>query len=369
MAISGDNVAFEGSGQSGIYFFNGTTLTKVADRNTPIPGGVGNFTGFSYSGISGRNVPFVGRGGSGQEGIYCFDGAALRIVADRNTPIPGGVGNFTNFDVPVISGNNVAFIGGNSSTDKYGIYLFNGTTLSKVADFNTPVPGGSGNFTQFYYLAISGGNAAFWGLDSLGQRGVYLFSNGGLSKVADFNTSVPGGVGTFVSIDSSEISGDNVAVRGMDQSGIQRGIYLFNGTTLSKVADRNTPVPGGSGNFRDISYPKISGDLIVFHAVDSLIVNNGVYLFNGNILTKVADYNTPIPAGSGNFTAALNPEISGGNIAFVGGGVSGQLGIYLASLQSPQAISVPTVTQWGMIVMGILLGLSAIYRIRKKATV
>jgi hypothetical protein len=69
----------------------------------------------------------------------------LSKVVDTNTPIPGGSGNFNYFLPMAISGDNVAFEGEGSS-GQHGIYLFNGTTLIKVADFSTPIPSGSGNF-------------------------------------------------------------------------------------------------------------------------------------------------------------------------------------------------------------------------------
>ena len=104
-------------------------LSKVADLNTPIPSGSGNFDSFYNPVISGSNIAFEGYGLSNQEGIYLFDGFALTKVADRNTPIPGGIGNFTNVFYPVISGSNVAFWAQGG-----GIYLFKNNTLIKLAD-------------------------------------------------------------------------------------------------------------------------------------------------------------------------------------------------------------------------------------------
>ena len=118
-------------------------LTKVVDTSTPIPGGLGNFTYFLYGSpppytVNGDNVAFHAGGESEQDGIYLFKGTTLIKVADTNTPIPGGSENFAYFSTPVVSGGNVAFWGSNAEQE--GIYLFNGTTLSKVADTNTPNP-------------------------------------------------------------------------------------------------------------------------------------------------------------------------------------------------------------------------------------
>ncbi len=326
--VSAGNVAFHAGGESqqnGIYLFDGTTLTTVMDFNTPIPGGTGNFTRILsvYPAVSDRKVAFHAGDWNG-EGIYLFDGTSLKVVADTNTPIPGGSGNFMDFVgfySPVISGNNIAFIG--EGPGQLGVYLFNGSSLKKVADYNTPVPEGSGNFNSFSSPAISGDNIVFQGGSDTGL-GIYLFNSATLLKVVDYNTPIPGGSGNFSYLsDHQVISGGNVAFRAgnVNTSGIFSGIYLFNGTTLSKVADYNTPIPGGSGNFSSFSNPVISGNNVAFWG-------NGIYLFDGTALRVVADTNTPIPGGPGNFSFQLSdPVISNGNVAFhAAGGVEG---IYL----------------------------------------
>ncbi|CAN0523241.1 unnamed protein product, partial [Scytosiphon promiscuus] len=66
-------------------------VTPVADKNTMIPGGTGNFTSFLPPvPIGGDDVAFLGRGSSDQEGIYTSIGGTLAVVADLNTIIPGG---------------------------------------------------------------------------------------------------------------------------------------------------------------------------------------------------------------------------------------------------------------------------------------
>jgi hypothetical protein len=110
----------------------------IADRNTAIPDGTGNFAGFRptdpYSpvAISGDNVVFYGVGDSGQEGLYLSrPSSSLLKVADRSTAIPAGTGYFTSFvppnptlpPSPIIGGETVAFIGFGSG-GQTGIYRF-----------------------------------------------------------------------------------------------------------------------------------------------------------------------------------------------------------------------------------------------------
>ena len=336
--LSGSNVAFlaSGPGQYGIYLFERGVLRRVADLNTPIPGGSGTFTSFGPPALSGSSVAFRG-GGDGQEGIYLFNGTVLNRVADLNTPIPDGSRNF-DFDFfgpPALSGGIVAFSGG-SVNGQEGIYLFNGTALSRVADLNTRIPGGTGTFTAGTFTLgapplLSGGNVAFLGTGSSGQQGIYLYEGGVLVRVADGNTPIPGANVNFVAFLSPALSGGNVAFLGTDLSRGHLGIYLSQSGVLRRVADVNTPIPGGSGNFRvtDLSYPALSGGNVAFLAFGSS-EQMGIYLFEDGVLRRVADRNTPIPGESGNFDAFLPPALSGGNVAFLGtGGPLDQRGIYL----------------------------------------
>ena len=203
-----------------------SALSRVADLTTAIPNGTGTFTNVVGPVLSGGNVAFLGVGSSGQEGIYLFNGSALSRVADKNTAIPNGTGNFTSFGGPLLSGANVAFFADGSSGQE-GFYLFNGSALSRVADLNTTIPNGTGNFTGFGLLALSGGNVTFHGVGSSGQGGIYLFNGSALSRVADKNTAIPNGTGNFTGFGDPVLSGGNVAFFAVGSS--QEGIYLFTG--------------------------------------------------------------------------------------------------------------------------------------------
>jgi len=317
------------------------SLTKVTDFNTAIPNGTGNFTNFFNSPlVSGDYVAFKGSGRFGQQGLYLFDGRALRRVADRSTPIPDGTGNFTEFYWLALSGTNVLFDASGSSGQR-GLYLFDGGTLLRVADTNTPIPEGTGTFSFTEGNAISGRRVAFFGgqLPS-GHHGIYLFDGSTLRRIVDTTTPIPNGTGNFSNMGSPLISADHVAfVAG-------GGIYLFDGHTLRRVADQSTPIPNGTGNFTNGFYlPMISGNnLLVSYTAPCVLPEcdpdadrghewppfRGTYLFTGSTLSRVADnLNTPIPNGTGNFSRVDEEVIDGSHVAFSGSGSSGQVGIYV----------------------------------------
>ena len=110
---------------------------------------------------------------------------------------------------------------------------------------------------------------------------------------------------------------------------------------LKKMADLNTPIPNGSGNFSGLWRPLINGGNVVFTGLGT--GPKGIYLFNGADLIKVTDLNTSIPNGSGTFTEIYDPMISDDTIAFQAEGV-GQKGIYLASLQT-KTVTMPILSE------------------------
>ena len=92
------------------------------------------------------------------------------LIADENTPIPGGTGNFTSFGNPSLDGGNVAFQG--FGTSQIAIYTDIGG-LGVVADESTAIPGGTGNFAALFSPSLSEGNVAFSALGT-GQSGIYV---------------------------------------------------------------------------------------------------------------------------------------------------------------------------------------------------
>jgi sugar lactone lactonase YvrE len=321
---SSGQVAFygEGSGgQAGVYrMVNGPPI-KVADLNAAIPNGTGNFTAFFIPGppivpaIDGSNVAFFGAGSGGQQGIYAsvpvdptIPGNPIRI-ADTFTAIPGGTGNFTSFvpgnpiaPNPSISGNKVAFFAAGSDGQQ-GIYAGDFSVQGppiKIADTATAIPGGTGSFTALpQYPCISGDNLVFLGNGSGGQQGLYRAGAVGPPiKVADLNTAIPGGTGTFTSFIPGNpiapaIDGTSVAFFGAGSGG-QQGIYvsipadpLIPGNPI-KIADTSTAIPGGTGNFTGFGAVSLSATDVAFLGLGAN-GQEGIYDMTGGSLLKVVD--------------------------------------------------------------------------------
>ena len=289
--ISGGNVVFwgEDTGRQGIYALRYGVLGKVADQNTLIPGGTGDFLSFAASpALSGGNALFLGHGGSGQQGIYlchpgdpCQPGDPVKIV-DLNTAIPGGTGSFIAIPTdPMISGQNVAFIG-NGSGGQQGVYASFPQDPVRIADLNSAVPGGTGKFLAFGGsgttpgAVISGTTVAFIGT-SAGGGGIYVqIPQDPIRRAVDFNTAIPGGSGNFNRFWNLSLDGTNLAfVGGLENfdTGIiaEQGVYVGtpNATPqdpIKKVADLNTFAPGTEFRFTSFGNVAIDPAHVVFDA-------------------------------------------------------------------------------------------------------
>jgi hypothetical protein len=276
-AVRGGNVVFrgEGPGTEGIYAYRGGELEVLVDKNTPVPGDIGgsNFVDFQLtpSPDTEFNVVFMGKGGSGVEGIYTVIDGEVAMIADNNTRIPSaplGV-TFSDFGSPWISDGNIVFRGlGTGGID--GIYTTLGGELRRVASTDngfsgTDIPDGVGEFTGFGKIStgprqapsIGGSSIAFYGEGSGGQQGIYAEIDGTLTRIADTNTAIPGGGGaTFPGFDvnfslSAATYDDGVVfVAGLDSDPFPNrlGIYKWWSGSLMTIADTSTVVSGAGGN-------------------------------------------------------------------------------------------------------------------------
>ncbi|HEV8544123.1 MAG TPA: choice-of-anchor R domain-containing protein, partial [Verrucomicrobiae bacterium] len=254
------------------------------------------------------------------------------LAANGSTIIPAGTGAFTSFPfAPSLSGSDAAFLGlGNEG--QQGIYVRNANSqITRIVDLNTPVPNGAGNFLSFGAQAgiiivggteagiiIVGGNVLFSGHGPDGQQGIYLadrLNPAAPIRIVDTSTANPGSFGNFTAFqDTLGFSGEQVVFGGSGFGG-QQGIYAVAVPTGSQaglpipIADNATPLPGGSGNFTAFpSAPTVSGNSVAFIA-NGPDGQQGLYKAvlptagQSASLTAAADTSTAIPGGSGNFTA------------------------------------------------------------------
>jgi len=303
------------------------TFTRVVDTNSPIPGGSGNFIFFTdpFStramddrpavAIENGTIVFSGSGAFGQRGIYAVPvGGSITTIADTNTALPDGAGNFRLFGTPSVSQGNAAFSGSGEITPiAQGVFFVPlGSSITTIADHDTPVPGGIGIFRGIGQVSLDNANVAFVH-SSLGRDRIFVASGGGaISLVADSNLfgvfnglSFNGGIVAFIAGQSSIFA---APVGSPPMLVVNVGSFPGNGTVLFGFN------------------PSIHNGAIAF-----LVGGNGIYIatIEGSI-TPVALVGTPIPGGTGNFTHldGDSPSHRDGSVAFRGFGLAGQEGIY-----------------------------------------
>ncbi|MEZ6117748.1 MAG: hypothetical protein R3C28_14425 [Pirellulaceae bacterium] len=172
--------------QTGIYIGNVAdgSIDRVADTNFAIPNGIGNFRVLNHPYLSDEIVAFEGRGENGQEGIYAtyLDGGTLTRVADLNTPVPMGDGNFSKLlfsgDTSVsVSGNMIAFRGLDASGEA-GIYTnsISEDRLAKVVATGDLLDGRYVSDLRFGVDSLESGKLAFLASFTDGSSGLYTTS-------------------------------------------------------------------------------------------------------------------------------------------------------------------------------------------------
>ena len=307
-------------------------FTKIAGTGTPAPDSTGNFTTFTQNpAISNGVVVFTGTDdGSATHGLYTGDGGALDVIANTQTLIPGSSNGarFSGYGDPAIDDGRIAFRGSGGTTavkGNNGIYVYDGT-ITVYANDDTFVPGTTNFFEPaFGQVDIDGNTVVFSnGL----SRGVYsATSPGNISLIADDTTQIPGSAATFHVV-SNPLASDGVVVyRGGDGTPGGVGFYRFDGTAHTLVADKNTVYPGTAFNLEAAGAHAFADGVVAF--APRAGPTEFIYRWDNGVLSLVADVNTAIPEGSGNFSDfALNDVAAGdGVVAFRGFNIGGQDGI------------------------------------------
>ncbi|MCH8824206.1 MAG: hypothetical protein IH984_11950 [Planctomycetes bacterium] len=344
---------------TGIYAEVGGELVSITNTSTPPQGFDAPFGVFfaagSHPAIDGQNVVFSGADEVGFDSEFMAIWARIdgvwRSIAQSDEPAPNGETFVTfrglNGVSPSISGENIAF--GAVTTFSTGIFAYIDGSLRLIADTNTPVPGGPGTFLNFGLLSgtspsICGSNVAFGGCTEDGQ-GIYAYIDGSLQVIADTKTRSPDG-GTFVIFAMHEgaspaISGQNIAFGAQTTNDFNgHAIFAYIEGSLQLIVDNHTDVPGGVGPFTHFGLfsgaePSISGENVAFGAkIPSRNGNNGwgIYAYIDGALRTIADTDTIVPGRDVTFssfrlTQGTSPAIDGEEVVFGGSSWGGE-GLY-----------------------------------------
>jgi len=362
------NVGFgeNGASNKGVYFWDSGSLVRAADLNTAIPAGTGNFTGFATfgNGMAGGRVIFRGSG-SGQAGLYVYNssGASLTKIADTGTAIPGGTGNFGSFTTGYVDGSNYAFIASSSDFTQQGIYVSDGTTVTKVADKTSTVPGIGGTYAWSSQVAFDGGNQAFWANVTGGSQPGNIIgaaSGGTLYTLATLGTTAPGAGTLFTSFTSPpDLDGSSVLFRGAFAGG--NGLYAvpLTGGAVTRIADTTFLVPGLGVNFTSFNAPAADDGRFVFSA--TYTGGSGLFLYDGSTISTILTTADTLD-GKAISSLFVSPDgLAGDYLAFRANFTDASAGIFRTSLAA-----IPEPSTYALLAGGAALGVAA-WRRRRAA--
>jgi hypothetical protein len=339
--------ADEGASNKGVYVHSAGTTTKVADLSTAIPGGTGNFTGFTLANgaLAPGQLAFRGAGGSGQSGVYAYDGTTLSLLANLGTAIPDGVSTFTSFQVGSASGTRYGLVGSGVSQQQ-GAYVFDGATLTTLANKSMTAPRIGGTFSSFTsQLALNQGDAAFFAGVTGGSNpgsAVLAYSGGVLRTVAATGEAAAGTGLTFGNMTSQmALDGSTLLFRaGFGPSNSRNGLFAtpVAGGALTLVVDNTALVPGRAETFTFVNGPEISGATYLFHGTYA----SGTGLFYSKDGTLGTILTTADLLDGKALTSLGFAGVAGDTMAFAATFTDGSRGIYSTSLTAipePSAIA------------------------------
>ncbi|MEP0845921.1 MAG: hypothetical protein HRF50_03760 [Phycisphaerae bacterium] len=305
-------------------------VVRIADTNTPVPGGTGNFTAFSIPSLAGPYVAFGADGESDQQGVYLHNAGVIERIADKSTLIPGAEATFRGFGTPSVDpGGNVAFFG-RGEGDQFGIYA-SGAGLHTIADASTIVstPMGPQPLTDVSTRVAAVGDQVVFTAWAAYHSSVYRGDGVVVSPVADWQTPLPGATGEFIGAYNQAADGTYAAFVAATTD--TEGVYVHDGDTIALVADSTTTIPGGAGVFTGFGQLAVADGDVSFLGIGSSASEHGIYARRGGVLDAVATVGDPIPGGVGAFESFLGiggSAIDDGNVVFGGFGPDEQHGLY-----------------------------------------
>ncbi len=323
------------------------SFVRLADESVAVPDGSGTFVDLGVPVLSVDLVAFSGTGsGTFETGTYGWRDGVLFAIVDSTLDLAGTPGecefrdNTFPHDLSIDGAELVfhTFVEPESSCrSRSGIFHTTPCAIETLIDGRSHPAGVGGGFSG---PSFSAGRVAFWASGPVpGTIELTTLANPGSSTaVVSSTTGIPDGTGTFdglgprPALDGARL----VFWGGADVVGghfTQSGLYLHDGTALSRLVDRSTTVPGQTVPLAGIgSLFALDGDQLLFTAAGAIGSGfGGLYRLDipSGDIERVVDTATPIPGTGDLFTTFGAATLDSGRVLFVGGGASTPVGLYL----------------------------------------
>ena len=323
-AVTGLLIALSSS-----YGYAQFSFTKLIDTSAFMPGQSFQYTDISATHFDGNSV-FISGYNSVEEfgGLYTYNQGSVSVNVDNSFTIPGTNDNFRSVFAgsPVVNGR-FAFAGQDQSLN-HGLYRIENGNITTAANQNTAIPGTTDNFGFFLSSWMTNsGTLVFQGGTNVIDTRIYAEQNGNITTIADYNTAVPGYSGNFMAVRGLRVIGDDIYFRGSGDP-FHSGYYSNATGTLSAIVDTNDFIPGTNDNFTGIVYADTHNGQSAFVGLGNQY--SGVFLTENNVITTLVDSNSVIPGLNANeeftFTGV---NIHDGNVLFAASDEEGNSGLFL----------------------------------------
>jgi len=190
-------------------------------------------------------------------------------------------------------------------------------------------PGNSGTKISFVAEPIETADFQLWTSDT---------SGGTLVKLVDINTPIPGGTGTFTDGYAHRIAGSRIVFLGIDDATSTEGYYSVPaaGGKIIKLVNQSTEKPDGSGTFGPTGLTAAPFNLNAGTEVFSVLGATFSIPVSGTPLAEPANPYQYVICESGysgyGLTSFSSPDGSGSTMVLVGSNVLGETGIITAPL-------------------------------------
>lgn len=350
------------------------TPIRIADTNTDVFGAVGaKFTKFDpFPSLQGGEVLFSGQwtdySFGPEQGVFLYNGASVTNIADTLDQRPDRAGTFADFNGYSLDGLNAVFIDFHGAQE--GLYSYNlqARHLTTLATEKTVVSSADGKLSGqlgFYTPSADGGSVAVnGGATNIGQ-GIYTNVTGTFRPLADRTSPAPDQPGYLLwyfnalTFRQGKVAFECGFERSDLRGGAQQGVYVGDATTgsISRIADVTTVPPGG-GTWDGFG-PSTGFDGSSVSFTDRL--GTALYTNIGGTLRVAANSGTPLPGASVHFAEFGQSSLDGEQIAFTAASTrGGPPGLFLWSDGTISQILAPGGILDGKTIANLGLGVDAL---------
>ncbi len=290
VVFHGGTTAFPST--SGLFEFANGTITPLLADGTIANTGESITPQTSRLLANGDLIVANAFGGS----LYRFSNGVLTRLVGTGDPAPGG-GVFSFLQLPAINSSGQIAFEGFTSTGADGIFLFSNGVVTKIITSNDVFPDGVPFGFPFPPAISDSGQVVFGGIsNSLADSGLFSFANGQLTIPVPRLALLPNGSVLNSVFISSVNNAGQIAFSAITEPGNDQGQFLFANGQISSIAVTGQTAPdGGVFNSGDEGGGIINNAGQVLFVGTRVLHGPALYLFSSNQLQRVIGQGDTIP--------------------------------------------------------------------------